>query len=303
MMDEPLRVELDKIHAIDYAVIEFGKNGIVEFTGDNSNGKSALSRAIKYITSGSIRDKEMRNNLIKDGCDEGKILFAKGNEALGFILRRDSIDSVCVYTPDIVAQRPEETIVRSLTDTGYQELVYKFGFRTYAKGEICLQLFPTYGSIPFVTTNGRTNNEILADITEDRVAQEFIENYEKITAPAFRSRHKTLQQQELSYQTLINSCTKYDYNEYKRLSMEIGAIVAAIGKYQYYEIAEIPIPPNVEIIDVPRYHIPEVPIVRFYPIKSRIEDGSQLIIDYENAMNNRCPTCLRLLTEVDVYAE
>lgn len=299
---QELSVELENVQAIKHAIINFGSHGITEFIGDNSNCKSALSRVVEYLNSGDLCDKEVRENIINDFEQEARIMFSKGNEILGIILRRDRKDSMVIYSPDCTIENNPDTVIRYLEDSGYLQLVYKFGFRSYQKGEICLQVCPTYGAIPFVTTKGKTNMEIINDITSDKVAEEFLENYEKITDPAFRSRLKTLRTQEASLVTMISACKLYDYNRYKELSVQMGEVIVAIGQYSYFEIGDIPIPPIVDIVEVPNYQISDIPLPAIGPIKSPIADLSQLIVDYDNAMNRICPTCLRRFTEHDEYA-
>ena len=289
-----LSVELENVQAIKHAVIKFGSNGITEFIGDNSNCKSALSRVIEYMTSGDLKDKETRESLINDNENEARILFAKDEEILALVLRRERSDSYVLYNPDARDLKNPNIVVRNIGDPGHEELISKFGFRAYDKGNICLQVCPTFGAIPFITTKGRTNMEIVNDITSDKVAEEFLDNFEKITNNGFKGRLKTLNQQKASLETLIDTCVIYDYNKYKELSNAMGKVLMAVGQYYPIEFEEIPIPPDVDIIDIPEIKFEPIPIFNVAPIKSLFEDLSKEITELNDALDSRCPTCGRL---------
>lgn len=296
-----LTVELENVQAIKHAFIDLGTGGITEFIGDNSNCKSALSRVIEYMTSGDLRDKETRESLINDNEDECRILFSKDKEILGLILRRNRNDSVVIYNPDVLIESNPEMVMRSIGDPGHEELLYKFGFRTYENGNICLQVCPTFGAIPFITTKGKSNKEIVDDITSDKVAEEFLDNYEKLTSVALRSRLKTLEKQKESLKTLIDACVIYDYEKFRELGMLLGEDLMNIGQYYPYQLdsIDVDIPPTDELIDIPKYTIPEFEIQTIYPLKSPIQSFNEVLTNLENLENHRCPTCLRRFDEHD----
>ena len=70
-----IKIDIQNIQAITTAEIIIKENTITVFSGDNSNGKSILSKVIQAVTSGDIKNKDIRRSLIKDGAECGIISF------------------------------------------------------------------------------------------------------------------------------------------------------------------------------------------------------------------------------------
>ena len=289
-------VSLKNIQAIEDASIMLDDHTIVEFTGDNSNGKSVISKVISALTSGDIRHKEVRRSLIRDCMAEGLILFETDTKSLGAIINEEQSSSKLLYYGDTVND-PENVIVREFGDAeGCDALVKAFGFRTYAKGDICLQLSPTFGSIPFVTTSGAINNDIVQDITTDRVADEFLESFSKITYPAFKNRITNLKYQRDSIQTVLDAFEAYDWKAYEDIHKRMAEVYMACCNYISLELDEIPIP-NLEIQAVPYFELEPLPVILTADYIPYIEPIEKELDDYIQVLNGVCPTCGRPLTE------
>ena len=179
------KIDLQNIQAIGNAHIVVENNTIVEFVGDNSNGKSVISKVIENLVSGDIAHEDVRRTLIKDNTEQGVVIFTYNEKQLGLILKPAVKDSLIMYKPNIIDD-PENAIFRAINDAdGLNAIVREFGFRAYANGDICLQLHPTWGAIPFITTSGATNNSIVEDITRDKIADNFLSSFQTITFPIF----------------------------------------------------------------------------------------------------------------------
>lgn len=287
-------IQISNVQSIESALIEFEDNSIVEFTGDNSNGKSILSKVIQNMTSGDIRHKDVRASLIRDGADKGIVVFTHNEKRLGLVLFHEIKDSVIIYQSD---WRDESTtIVRNISDVeGSDALIKAFGFRTYAQGDICLQLAPTFGAIPFITTNGSVNNDIVQDITVDKVAEEFLGTFKAITFPLFKDKIAKLKQERDTYQSLLDNLETYDWREYESLVDRMSAVYMALKDVQPLEdIMEIPIPP-LDVIPVGSHGIKNIPIVDFIDYCPTIDDIESELEDYLKISKGICPTCGKAL--------
>lgn len=293
-----LKVDLMNVQAISEAHIIFPNNTITEFTGNNSNGKSILSKVIEYMTKGDLIHKDVREALIKDGTPYAVILFTMNKKQLGLKLGHELKESIIMYVPDIDHEKEQGgQIVRALSDSQACELLIReFGFRTYAKGDICLQLAPTFGAIPFVTTSGSVNNDIVTDITIDKVADEFLTSFKTITFPTFKNRIQRLTKEKEHLQELLDNMESYDWHAYEELATRMNQVYRAIAYYKEVQIDEIPIPP-LETMPLSEISIGQFPIITAYDYIPMIDAFDKELEDYVSVLNGTCPTCGRPLVE------
>ena len=289
-----IKIDLVNVQAIGEAHIVLEDNSITEFTGNNSNGKSITSKVIEYLTKGDLVHKDVREALINDYSEQAVILITYNKKQLGLILKRELKDSIIMYVPDIDREKePNGRIVRPLGDSGACEIImHEFGFRTYNKGDICLQLAPTFGAIPFVTTSGSVNDDIVNDITTDKVADEFLTSFATITYPLFRDTVKRLKAEKENIQTVLDNMESYDWREYEDIADRMNEVYSAIRSYQFIQIEEIPIP-HLDVIAVPEYTVSEIPIIRLYDYCSPVAVIETELENYVSIMNGVCPTCGR----------
>lgn len=283
------KIEIKDVQAIRNAVITFEDNTIVEFTGDNSNGKSVVSKVIQALTSGDIRHKDVRRTLINDESSEGVVVFTHNNESLGIIMREETKDSIIAYTPDISDNTTG--IYREMSDPdGCTALVKKFGFRTYAGGDICLQLSPTWGAIPFITTNGSVNDAIVKDITVDKIADEFLKTFQSITFPLFKDKIKSLKHEKEVYESALNNMESYDWRAYEDIGNRMKETYNILSKLNFLELKNIPVP-NLEILPVSELELRPLPIIEFYNYVPEICLIEKELDDLLAVLDGVCPTC------------
>lgn len=293
-----LKVDLVNVQSISEAHIVIEDNTIVEFVGDNSNGKSILSKVVEYLTKGDLIHKDVRDALIKDDTEAAVILITMNKRQIGVVLKHELKDSIMMYVPNIDKENEQGgKILRPLSDSdGCQSLLRDFGFRTYSKGDICLQLAPTFGAVPFVTTGGGTNNDIVTDITIDKVADEFLKSFANITFPTFKSRISRLTKEREHLQTVLDNMESYDWRAYEDIADRMSVVYNAISQYKELEIENIPVP-SLEIVPVSPHEILPVPVIQVYDYCSLIGNIGKELQDYVDILNGRCPTCGKLLIE------
>lgn len=289
------KIDLQNIQAIGNAHIVVENNTIVEFVGDNSNGKSVISKVIENLVSGDIAHEDVRRTLIKDNTEQGVVIFTYNEKQLGLILKPAVKESLIMYKPNIVDD-PENAIFRAINDTdGLNAIVREFGFRAYANGDICLQLHPTWGAIPFITTSGATNNSIVEDITRDKIADNFLSSFQTITFPVFKEKIARLQKEHDSAKAVLDNMESYDWRAYDAIYEELSEIYQQIKDYEYCYIGDIPVP-DLSVIPVSNLQIPDIPIIQFYDLCHKITYPKSLD-DYLKVLSGVCPTCGRALFE------
>ena len=289
------KIDLRNIQAIGDAHIVIEDRTITEFTGDNSNGKSVISKIIEKLTSGDLSHKDVRCTLIKDHTSEGVALFTHDEKQLGIILRKEAKDSYIMYKKDCI-NNPDDAILRNINDNdAVKAIVRAFGFRVYGSGDICLQLHPTWGAIPFVTTNGSVNNAIVQDITTDKVADEFLKSFETITFPVFKDKIARLKKEKENAQAVLDNMESYNWKAYSNIYDRLSEVYQKIKDYEYGYIEDIPVP-DLSILPVSRIQLGDIPIVEFYDLCPTL-DCIPEVEDYVKVLNGVCPTCGRPLFE------
>lgn len=293
-----LKIDLVNVQSIGEAHIEIENNSIAEFTGNNSNGKSIFSKVVEYMTKGDLIHRDVREALIKDGAESAVILITMNNRQLGLVLTHELKNSIMMLVPNVSKENEQGgKILRPLSDTdGCNHLMKSFGFRTYSKGDICLQLAPTFGAIPFVTTGGGTNSDIVNDITVDKIADEFLKSFANITFPTFKQRIQRLGKEKEHLQAVVDSMESYDWRAYEDIAERMGTLYNAYASYQPIEIEDIPIP-NLDVVAVPSISVADIPVVTFYDYIPFIKDIDKELQDYVDILNGVCPTCGRPLIE------
>lgn len=290
-----IKIDLQNIQAIGTAEVVIEENTITVFSGDNSNGKSILSKVIQSVTSGDIKNKEIRRSLIKDGTDTGIISFTKGKQQLAYILKEEVSQSFVIYSDDVSDEK--NRIVRNLNDkTGLEQLNKKFGFRTYADGDICLQLSPTFGAIPFVTTSGKVNADIVQDITVDKIAQSFLDSFKTITFPTFRQRLQNLNKEKEHLEQMLSVIEDYDWREYERIANDMQEVVNVLRNYRFVKVQDIPVPPNVKLYYVEKRNVRDITKSTLYQPIPFVKDIPGLD-EITSMRKGVCPTCGRAMVE------
>ena len=288
------KIEIVNIQDIVEAHIDLEEYSIVEFVGDNSNGKSILSKVIEYLTKGDLIQKDVRQALIKDTEQQAVFIMTHNKEQLGLLLKEELRESFIMYVEDV---DKEDKILRQLSDTeAVKAILNKFGFRTYANGDICLQVFPTFGAIPFVTTSGTINNEIVDDITTDKIADEFLKSFKTITFPVFKERIDRLRREKESDEVILANMEQYDWKSYESAYAELKVLYDRIRGYQFYQMKMVEVP-TVRIYQMPAINIKPLPAVRIYPLIPKFGYITETLENYVKVLNGVCPACGRPLVE------
>lgn len=293
-----IKIVMQNLQAIASAEVEIEERSITEFVGNNSNGKSILAKVIQAITSGDIRRKEVRQALIKDGTSQAVFAIGTETQQMAVVLGEEIKDCSIVYIPQV--GNPDKFLTRALSDKqACDTILHKFGFRVYAQGDICLQLSPTFGAIPFITTSGTVNGEIVTDIITDKVAQEFLDSFKSITFPTFRTKLNNARREKEQIENFMATVAHYDWQEYERLAQRMSYLLQVIDNYKFITVDDIDIPPlGFKLMPTPEVKDLLLPL-RYVtaPVISNLDtELDELIAVY----NGVCPTCGRRFFEHEV---
>ena len=307
-----MQVRLRNIQSIQCADYVFPETGVVQIAGANSNGKSILIKAVSAVATLKILDQDERDAIIRDGCQEGSIIMEYKGKVLVVTLNRER--NLCM----VGLQRVDGTqIKRTFRDKGIPELLHEFGFRCYNDNTICLQVYETFGQIPFVTTSTKVNAEIVKAITEDSVARTFLNNYKEITYKGMREQMKAYNDAIANKQRLKDTIVVFNHMKYQNFYDIMKEKYNVLKYLDYIELDYINPPAcELEVIDVPNMDFDEIPIppevniinlsvpkLGYLQYKDAVEvpgdvdDMLQEVEHLDSILEGRCPTCGKLLFE------
>ena len=291
-----MKILMHNCQGITDGVITLPPNSLVEFVGDNSNGKSTVSRYIEHMNKGDLHLAAIREPLIKDGCQSSQfVMVSDVGSQLVLVLYRESGKSYLVFIPD--ENNPTVGVSRPISDAdGCKKILHKFGFRSYANGDICLNLAPTFGGIPLVTTAGKTNFEIIDDFSKDAVADEFLKGYKEITRPIFNQKIKayTSRKQELERLVAVNLYPDWEFC--KTFHENNEALARALASIVFMEPIDYVRPQAYNIVEMTPVTYRR-PCAFLYKYCMDMTKELREVVEYNN---KRCPNCGRQYLEDDV---
>lgn len=285
-------IELVNIQAITHAVYDFPDAGVVQITGENNNGKSILIKAIAFVANTLITKNEERESIIKDDCSYGTIYMIRGEQKLLVYVSRERGECYYQYTTSTL------NVKRTIREGGLDKLASAFGWSTFSGG-LCLQLFETYGVLPFVNNSAACDYEIIDEIITDRVANDFVQNYSSITYPLLRDAVAKYKQNVESCERELKAITVYDVAKYELMAARLRRYQEIVQYMIPYVPAKLPITKYMKYGTLKPVHMVKLPIFRIFPVLEAPVSLSSYISSLHTALSGSCPTCGTKISEME----
>lgn len=289
-----MKVKLLNIQSIKSAEYDLTEKGITQITGENSNGKSVLIKAMSFVANTHIKDKDERETIIKDDCPSGAIIMERQGMTLEVVVAR--IRENCYYK---LKRATGEVITRTIREGGLEKLADEFGWTSF-DGGVSLQIFETFGIMPFVNNRMSSDYEIVDYIITDKVASNFLENYEKVTYPAFKKFVSDLKHNIEVFQRNLDGITIYDIEKYENMLHRLKAFQRNINHLITYEPTRLPITKAFKYVNITPIKVNRLPIYKIAPSTPKVNSLLSFIIDLHTTMNGMCPTCGTKLKDREV---
>lgn len=290
-----MEIAIHNLQSIRDVSFSLPDTGIISFSGDNSNGKSILEKIISNVVSMDIADLVTRTTLISDEEDSGYIVMIHNNKSLSVLLHKERDKTIMQYMSDV--NNPETKVTRSLREGGFEEMLWEFGWRSYGDGSICLQIYPTFGTMPLINTSSTVNTEIVEDVVRDKMAEKFMENYSKVTYPLVQATVRNLKSRKNVLESQIAATKTYDYEAYEALGERAQRCLEFFDHFMELTLEEIELVPDVELVDVPYLKLNEIPLVELAEPNMYLDDIETILVEYTEVLNGKCPTCGRGFVE------
>lgn len=278
-------VELTNIQSIAHAVYQLDEKGITQIIGENSNGKSILIKACTFVTDTRIKDEDERRAILNWNANVGVITMTREGMKLKVTITMEREN--CRYE---LTRKNGEVITRTIREGGLEILADEFGWVTF-EGNVCLQIFETFGIMPFVNNRESGDYAIIDYIITDKVANNFVEEYEKMTYPAFKSYAADLKAKVESSQRILDGITFYNINEYEDILFKLKRYQRNIAHLRVHTPTKLPITKAFKYIDIKPVIPNRLPIYRVAPVAPTLSSLSSFIKDFYSAAQGLCPTC------------
>lgn len=288
-------VELYNIQSIRKATYDIAEQGITQIIGDNSNGKSILIKAMAFVANTSIKDKDERESIINDNSSTGIIVMKRDGMTLKVTISR--VRENCQYE---FTRRNGDIITRTIREGGLEILAEEFGWIAF-EGNICLQIFETFGIMPFVNNRPASDYEIVDYIITDKVANNFVETYEKVTYPAFKQYVADLNSKISSSQRVLDGITFYDIPKHEDMLYKLRAYYRNVAHLVYYMPERLPIYKTVPMIEVTPYTPSMLPVYKLLKPIEPLVDLTDVVREYHLTLNGVCPTCGTVVKDMEVH--
>lgn len=280
-----LRIELLNVHAIEHAVYELEESEVTVIYGDNSNGKSILFNAIAFVLNGLIKDETERKTLIRDNQTRACIRMERNGLTLDVVIEEERTN--CKY----ILKRADGTIIeRNLRTKGMDKLASEFGWILPIK-DVNLQLFETFGVMPFVNNTPAGDYEIVEAIISDPVGDAFIEKYSTITHPKFKEYSKDFKNRLNALENELKAIVMYDVEYYEEQAKLMKKLLKNVQHLKVFKPERIKIPEKTLFYDVKCFTPKKVPVYYIVePLTGHVSLGS-LIDNLNEVLSGKCPTC------------
>lgn len=286
-----LQIYLENVQTIDQFLFKFPDRGIVQFRGNNSNGKSILFKAVSRIVLQMLQYDDKRLPLIQDGKHNATVSFVYNNKALVVAINEDV--NKTVYT---LVRQDGEKVHRRVREGGISEMLREFGFVVYGKNLVCLQICETFGLMPFVNTPDTLNGEIVNSVTTDIPSEQFIDNY-KLTFKEAKSRVQLYKREIATCQATIDNRKIKDVTGYAELiarSKEVQKRNTYLKRVEQITLEPFP---KLEFVIKPIPKLGRIPIVQRMNTVNKLYNLDQQIVDMKKIKNGKCPMCGRPFLE------
>lgn len=280
-----MRIELVNIQSIAHAVYDIPETGVTQIKGENSNGKSILIKAVAFVAKTLIEDAREREDLIKDGTSFGEIIMERGDFKLKVHIEKERLSSYYEFSNI----KTGNSMKRNPREGGLEQIAEAFGFITFSK-QVSLQIFETFGVMPFVNCTPAIDYQIMDYVISDEVGNDFVEKFTTITYPLFKEYVGRLKIKKEAAERQLENTTFYDIDKYQGIVDKLKSYYRNVSNLVYYEPTEIFVPTAVKYAEVPEYNPTEVPIIHLIePLEAK--DITDELERYLRAVNGRCPTC------------
>lgn len=288
-------------------VLDFPPTGIVVLSGENSNGKSVVVKATRYLLSGKLNKPRVRSALVNHNATCAEIIYVRSDDTVLTVrISRSASTTYVMY-----ASPGEEPITKYISDKSYLDLVHKFGWHYDKEWGISLNIAENDDSLLFYKTSHKVNGSVVQTATTDTVAEGADINIDNTLKEVRVLRSNYIEQISTINTTLSGlkiepveplherkSKLEWCLRNLKHIVFPKIPDILPIPKLRYVNVfyptlSDIKPIPNVKYVKIYDLELPEVVYPKVVDISVNIPDIVQVALDLKDLREKRCPTCGR----------
>lgn len=288
-------IYIQNVQAIRKAeLLNLPSTGVIQFYGDNSNGKSILFKFIKEVISGTVFSAPSRKDLInwsEDTPNWCECTFVRtDNMALTVHVAEEACNcwfSCHDYTDRANAMKlPASSKLLPAT-------VEKFGFHG-SRDIQSLNLADQDDALMFFNTPPKETFQIIDTALTDKAAVSAIEELSRVRQEAITKKKSVKDLIAIKRQ----AASALRVESIEALEQREKRLLDILAKVQYklppVTLGNLQRPPKVVLYEVPRVTKFNLEILCYIPVISYVSNTDELcqsIDNLESLRNNTCPTC------------
>lgn len=269
-------------------VIDLPATGLVVFTGQNSNGKSVITKTLRYWLSGQVRKPRIRASLVHRQAAYGEIIFTRSDDVVltMHVAREANLTYVKLEIPE------QDPIVRYLADKSYEELIRKFGWHYDSECGISLNIAEAEEALLFYKTPYKDNAHLLETATSDSSANAAAESLEVLVKDARHYRDEFVSQAN-AINSALHDLKVEEAQPLCDMRSKLAYYYNVLSKIYIPNIPEIKGVPNIQFANVQEPKLPEIHYPTILDVSCSIPDILPLAAEIKTLKEHRCPTCGR----------
>ena len=267
--------------------IELPETGIIAFTGNNSNGKSVITKVTNAVISNSITKPKERRTLVNKNCMWGSVTYERyDGMKLMVCIHHEAAQTFAVLT------HPDGTEIRRyLADKTIPQLVKDFGFHYNTEHEISLNLHNDDDKLLFVDTKHTTNYACLNPTLTDEYSEQSLTRLE-VTQQQVKDLIKTISVRLETVNELKANLQICDIEKETARRKKMLYIAKNLQHFTTDPCPKVQGVPSVVTMTI----MPDPPKIK-YPViinlPKEFPDIVQLGRDLNDVLKGVCPTCKR----------
>ena len=300
------RITTINIQSHKEVVIDLPETGLVRFSGDNSNGKSVITKVTSNLVSGTFANPKIRASIISNNAMAGEVKYETyDNYTLLCHLQRDAQGTYLELT------RPNgEVIRRYASERGWKPIIEEFGFYHNKELDVLLQIVDDDSPMLYLATPPKTTYALINSAIADPVAEKALEHLNDIYSEAQSQKQELIKQKQV-YTSAMEKFEIYDVEDLEVVLEKVEKLLQTLSNvyipsipsipymsevhfYNLYvpKLPDMPDMPEVKFynLHIPNLHIPPYPT--FYSIyKPSLPNMANIMKDLITIQSGICPTC------------
>lgn len=270
-------------------VFDLPEKGLVRFLGNNSNGKSVLTKALTAITANTITSPATRLSLITIGCTSGDVTLTRYDDvSLHYHIH---VEASQTYAELLIPNKPP--IKRYLADKQIPILRAKFGLHFDPVAERSINIFDSDDALLFFKTPHKSNYSMVTSALRDKKAEDAHNEFARVIKETKET--KAVYEKQLAIaQAALDTLPIHDINAETIRAEKLSKRIDILETYKPLgKLPEIKAPKLYETLVIPTLKLPLLRKQEIIDLRMELPDVCADYARLESIRKGECPTCHR----------